>query len=257
MKKYIYVSFILMTIMLFGSCAESKLQEAVEEFNKKCPISMGVAGELTKVTLDDDNVVLFYTMDEDYLNIEQLKSNKELVKNNMINVFRNMDSELNDMIKLMVDADKGFVVKIRGKQSGNTVSITLNHDDVALINDDSSEDNADEILKGIVENGNLQCPMDIENGMTMEKMSVEGNYVMYDIKIDEDMYSIDALKSNISQAKQNLLNSNLFSDPMLAKMVEYCVKADKGIAYRYTGDQTDDVCVVHIEPSELPVSSPE
>lgn len=86
----------------------------------------------------------------------------------------------------------------------------------------------------------------------MTNFSLEDGYVVYTIVLDERVYSVDALRNNIPQLKtafkQEFEHTEDFSFDML---VNNCVKANVGIAYKYVGDTSGKSFLVKIEASEL------
>ena len=110
---------------------------------------------------------------------------------------------------------------------------------------------AESKLKAAVEQANKEFPMTVEEGLSITGISLEGDYVVYDAKVDESLYSIDLLKESKAELKKSIIEELGSGDTDVKEMIKLCKEADKGIAYIYTGDQTDETCEVRIRPDEL------
>ena len=76
------VAIVIMTLMVASCKKESKLQQSVRQANKGCPVSIGVSGEMTAVTLDEstNTVIIDYLMNEKYFNIDVMKTKTDMLK---------------------------------------------------------------------------------------------------------------------------------------------------------------------------------
>lgn len=246
------VAFIAM-LSFVVSCTEAKYNIVVEQINKSCPISLGVAGELTDVAFEDGNLVYNFTMNESLTDIEVLSSNPQLMKNSMSAMFRTPTKELKDMMDLMEQDKVGLTFNYVGRDSGKKASLTISYDDLkeAL----ETESTPDELLKAQVDVTNATCPLEIGGGLVMTKLEIEGNYVVYYISVDDDLVSIRLLNQLKEESKNGIVAGlkQQINDPSFKAFIFACKNANKGIAYKYIGNTSKEECLILIELSELGV----
>lgn len=108
-----------------------------------------------------------------------------------------------------------------------------------------------DMLEIMITSTNTQCPMQIENGMIMSSVSLEGNNFVYNYSVDENLVSIEAIKQNKSAVKANIKQILSSNDMTVKQMVKICKEANTGIVYRYIGDVSGDVCIIKFSSSEL------
>ena len=251
MKKNIFLATLVALVTLLASCGESKLQKIVEASNMECPISMGTMGEVTSIELEDGNVVFNYSVNENIVNIDFLNENPDMMKRNAAIMFKNPTGDIKVMFDALEEENAGLVMRYKGKSSGKIVSISLSRKEIAELGNSTEEKDPEAALEVQVETTNAQCPMQIAPGMVITHLSIEGNFVVYNVECDENSYSIAAIRSNKEQAKQGINNSIDPSDPTMAMFIKICKDAEKGIAYKYIGDTSGDACIIKISVSEL------
>lgn len=108
------------------------------------------------------------------------------------------------------------------------------------------------LLKYAIVEGNKNFPQRIADGMIVKRCYLDGDYVMYLTECDEDLYDIELMninKDNMKQSIKNMLVQN--SDQQLFYLLELCVKAHKGLGYKYKGDTSGKTCIVRIPYIEL------
>ena len=105
-----------------------------------------------------------------------------------------------------------------------------------------------ELLNGQIAVTNLQMPMKVGEGLTIDKVYVDGNYVVYNCITDESLYPIDALNDARAEMKKDIAQ---VSDPSIVSFMKICVEAGKGIAYQYVGNITGKKCFIGYSVFEL------
>ena len=238
-------------VLLFG-CKESKLQQTVESINQECPMSLGIAGDMTSVLWEDGNVVITCQMNEDLLNLTKLKESPAVLKESALSMCRNATGDLAELISLLSNENAGLILKYKGISSGTVVSAVISRKDLEeAASTKDSEKNPLEFLETQVNVTNSQLPMQIADGMTIIGLSIEGGYVVYDVDVDEDLYSIASIEMNKKEVKQELKRNLSQPDASLQSFIAACKNADKGIAYRYMGDISGNSCMIKIASYEL------
>lgn len=251
MKTNIFLTTLVALVALVPSCGESKLQKMVEASNMECPISMGMLGELTSIELEDGNVVFYCSVNENVVNIDFLNENPDMMKRNAAMMFKNPTGDIKKMFDALEEENSGLILSYKGKSSGKIASISLSRKEIVELGNSTDEKDPEAILEAQVETTNAQCPMQIASGMVITHLSIEGDYVVYNVECDESLYSIAAIRSNKVQAKQGIKNSIDLSDPTMVVFIKICKDAEKGIAYKYIGDTSEETCVIKISLSEL------
>ncbi|MDE7349914.1 MAG: hypothetical protein K2N25_02515, partial [Muribaculaceae bacterium] len=124
--------------------------------------------------------------------------------------------------------------------------------EVVEIDDESVSDKNLRFLESVIAEANKQFPQKADEGLTITKVFLEGDYIVYIAECDEDVLDMDLLEENkrtIKDAIKENLSSSADSDVRMLRNT--CVKADKGIAYRYVGDYSGKKFTVQIPVSEL------
>ena len=111
----------------------------------------------------------------------------------------------------------------------------------------------DTTLEAAIKIANREMPQVVDEGITVEKIVIEGDYVTYITSIDEDLYNIDEMSSMSPMLKivHKEGFEELANDKDFKEFVSLCKKCDKGISYKYVGNQSGDSFSVDFEPSEL------
>ena len=115
----------------------------------------------------------------------------------------------------------------------------------------SGDDKNLQFLTDIVEEANKEFPQEAGFGITVTKAIIDGDYMVYTAECDEDVLEMDLMRQNKSNMYDAIKVSLASSDPGLKMLRKACINADKGIAYRYEGDQSGDSFIIRIPCSEL------
>lgn len=107
-------------------------------------------------------------------------------------------------------------------------------------------------LNSIIREYNDELPENIDEGMDLEMVYLDGDYVVYSYSLDEDYYDIDYFRTNRSDVKRSLKNDVLNNtDESVRIFIDICKDNNKGIAYRFVGLLSGDACTIYIQPDEL------
>lgn len=251
MRKNLFICLIAM-LMTFTSCGESKLQKMVESTNSECPISIGELGEATEISLEDGYVVFTYAINEAYADIDALSENPETIKSGVVSA---LVQSSKDMFKLMKEEHAGLKLKYIGKTSKKTFTMELSPEECVSILDSVEKGTSDsplDILKNQIATTNVQCPMTVAEGMVIHELTLEGDYVVYYVNVDESMYDMEEMEANKYQSKIDIMSSLTDgSDPSVSHFIKSCTNADKGVAYKYIGSSSGKSFQINISKEEL------
>lgn len=117
------------------------------------------------------------------------------------------------------------------------------------------EQGARKLLEVAVTEGNSSCPMEIEEGMTMTKMFLEGENVIYLYEITqeegEDLYAEFFAGETFQETKESILSELKTGDKDVQAFVTLCVKSGVGIIYKYSEPATGRQLDIPISTEEL------
>jgi len=150
-----------------------------------------------------------------------------------------------------------------GMDHNNPYEDILSDDDAIAVVDDEEEVEAVAVeeetvaeknlrfLKDVIAETNKEYPQKLEEGVTMTKVYLEGDYVVYVASCDEDVIDMALLKMNKSGMRAAIEENISSSDPDIKFFRNTCIKAEKGITYRYVGDTSDKSVSIRFSCNEL------
>lgn len=106
-------------------------------------------------------------------------------------------------------------------------------------------------LNSMVEATNEGLPMDVEEGVKMTRVFVEGDYVIYILTCDEDVLDIDLLRKSKASMKKVIKENLSANDPDMERELQTMINAEKGVGYRYVGDTSGKSFTIEFPVSEL------
>ena len=242
-------------MLCLAACQEknAKLKAAIEQANKECPISAGEVGELTSFAYDDDTnaMVMTFSLNESLVKVGVLKEMPDQMKESAMAMVKSADGDVKSLVDQLKAAKSGMRIIYKGNKSGETVTLSLSYDELVAAESAPAEESTPEaFLESQVKLLKPQLPMKIEEGMSIVDINLKGIYLVYDVEVDEDMYSIEALNESKAEVKKSIVES-LQSDASTKQLIAKCKKAGKGIAYCYKGNQSGNECLVKIKAGEL------
>lgn len=254
-RVMLYVSLSLL-IMITTSCQDVKLKVAIESANKQCPVEMGEFGKITSIVYDGQNVVYTFNVDEVYTNIKTLKEHPENLKSSMAIMFQNPTKDVKALLDLVIKCNAGLKMIYIGKDSGDKVECELTTEELKeILNTDISSSQSDLTkLETQIEMANLQFPLKASEEITIEKMLLSNESVIYLCRVDEDAYDINLIKENHDAVKQGIIEELSSKSQPTQLFIKYCTNCNRNIVYRYIGNQSDtqyDVIVTVPELEEI------
>lgn len=117
------------------------------------------------------------------------------------------------------------------------------------------EEKCTAMLEETLQEINQNYPEKIGQLNTIEKVGVEGSYVVYDYTFDEDIIEYDELYEMhdelLTELKNNMLSPEMLNDAEVKYFIRIVIKANKGIRTRYTGCNSGKSFYVSIPAHEL------
>lgn len=233
-------SLSLLTVLTSG-CQEAKLKAVIKIANKQCPLDMGEAGKITSIVYDGENVVYSFHVNEKITDIEILRNNPESMKLSMETMFRNPAPDVKKMLDLMVECNAGLQMIFIGQDPENRTTCELTAAEIKKVlntDTDVAESNRAK-LESQIKMANLQFPMKASEDITIEKMELSDESVIYICRVDENLSDIGLIKENAATVKQNIISElSKQTDPATRLFIQTCINCNKNIAYRYIGNKS-------------------
>lgn len=248
MKKLLY-TFILLSVLV--SCKhESKLQKEIGDINKECPFSLGMAGVVSNIKLVDNNVVVDVILNEQVASIDIISTDPELTKTDLLSSYTSEASMMKEVLQEMLEENVGMTINYEGNISHNTATINISVDDIKEALEKGPEDPSI-FLDKQVKMTNSMFPKKVDSATTLEKMSIEDKYVVYDYTVFDSILSIKDMIESEETIRLSLINNFKMNESSMRYFLDCCIACDKGLAYRYKGVPSDDEFTVTFEPNEL------
>ena len=109
-----------------------------------------------------------------------------------------------------------------------------------------------EALKAEIADVNGKLPVQVEEGVTVTKFTVEGNDAVYYYMCDEQVVSMDALRKSQEKIKSGTLQAlKTTRDPETLHLLKMLRKGDMGLTYKYIGTKSNATVLVQYSPEEI------
>lgn len=227
-----------------------ELRNYITSSNRLCPQNNDM-GYIKSYTIVGDEVIIIQICDEDVISMDRLNANRRLLKENLLTVYRN-SSDLKQFVAALAKSHVSLTHKYIGESSGKKCIVKLSQKELAdAASVTNSEKDPMKILEAYVLAENSNCPYPIEDGMVFLGYVIEEFYVVYEVKMDEELYSIEELIQNSIGLKDEILQDIDISDVRINYFVKTLIQAKHGLAYRYIGDSSKSKCEIKINLFEL------
>ena len=250
--KFTMQVFVGCMMMILAGCSaqENKLAKIVKEANKQCPIEMEIGFSIERIAYENGNVVFTYVLNDEIVNVGNLKKNPDLLKQSVTASLSNPKGDVKALLDLATEENVSLHFVFKGKQKGEIVDVSLTPDELKTAANSPSV-TPEEKLKANVEAANATFPQVVDPSITVEKMVLEGSNVVYYYKVDEDIVGIDKLKSSSDGLKSNVRSALTFGGQAMAIFIEMVLDTDRGIVYRYVGNKSGEQLEILFAPDEL------
>lgn len=232
-------AFIFIVVSLSSCRRAGDLQSIVDDTNSRCPISLGLMGNITKVSLEGNTVVYDAVVDDHLVNLPKLRQNTEAMKKGIMFSFLKDKKTLNALLAEKVDLRYIY----HSKSSNEPLNLLISHEDLEKMSNTFSGDEkklAVMMLENQLELTRLQLPMQVDELTKLIDFRAEGNNAVYLYELDAKSVSLDYLRAQIPSMKANAKNLFLMGDPSLQSLLNILCKAGYGLVYRYNLVGTDN-----------------
>ena len=104
----------------------------------------------------------------------------------------------------------------------------------------------DELTDAFLEQMEETFPFEFGEMMYFTGVTIEADYLVYDVYVDEDIISISDLKDSKAEAKKNIIKMIQGEE-----IVPFLQAVGKGLAYKYIGAESEKTCTIRLTPSEV------
>lgn len=248
MKHLYYLFLFFVAIVALSGCDRyADIKREAERMNKVCPITYDF-GSVTNVTFKDGMLIYKMLVNEDFgMTANALNKHPEVFK--IALAFGDKDG-----LKLLADRDVTVCYVYRGDNSQETHTYYISPDDIRgiLKREVSKNDLTRELINVQIDMANESMPQEIEQGMKLEKVELDGNNIIYTTVMDENIYDMDVFKN--SDVKDELKKS-ILSEWALSKsdrrFLRQMVDCGFTLVYRFKGDTSDTATNVIITGKDM------
>lgn len=263
MRKFKIAASSFVTIVLVGllllaanSCGNpkrEKLQREItyelEKFNKTCPMAFGEYGSLMGASYDKDENKVTYklTLNEDFMPMKVMRKHKDVMKM----LLRKQFSE-NPALRVFSTNNVTLSYEISGNQSSGTFEVVATPEEMRRWQTeivDNAEFNK-QLIKYQLEVANEALPQQVERGMTMESVALEGSSIVYLCRMNEDLYDIDMFRQVKSEMKKGIVEGTPI-DFETEAFFKTIVESNYNLVYRYKGSASGKSLDIVITPEEI------
>lgn len=252
MKKSAFVICIVAVCsMLLSACVKTQLQAGVDEMNRSLPQQIGEGVEWTKVTYENDEVSMFFSTTNSIV-VKAINSDYNLAKRYLAQQFISNDPEIRDFLELLQEAKSGLKVIYKDIASGNQSTISYSVSEIPQLRNNYTSDPLIALRFELL-SANLMMPLQVDEITTCYKVSLDGNFVVYEEHIDDSYIDMSEIKysSYLKQDLKKTIRETLSFAQQFDYFVEKCVKADKGVRYHYIGEYSNVSFDIDFTVSEL------
>lgn len=249
-KHLSHVAIATLAAMTLCACApKSQLELAAEQLNELCPFTVELSQEtINSVFVNDSTAVVECQVDDYGFSFvdEAVEYYPEAIEQSIALTFIFAD-ELTDFFNLIVEANAGIEMRYFNEQ-GNTVIANVSSEYIQQIyNYIASENEALLLLNQNIASANDSLPNHPEPGITLNNLTIDGNYLVYNFSVDENIQPL----TELNDAKDDMQTALLEwiyteSDSSQTAFVNLVLAAFKGIEQRYKGLQSNDSVQVKV-----------
>ena len=258
MKRIIYLFTVILGLIAMSACQDEnvkKLKKEIATANASCPINLGISGDLLSIKYQEkeNRVIYYFSINEEIGGALFLRDNKDKLMKQTRLIFSSNDAKqvLADIVK--AKASVMFIYK--SPSSGKTVKLELPYVDLKDLKENPVSES--EIQRLMIENRvdieNSNCPLQLEEGMTMTRVELVDDYIVYYCEIDESLCDMNQFKRYQPELKENLRDyfKSLKNDLAMKNSCQSYVDQNIGIHYRYFGNKSKEYVDVIFTPQEI------
>lgn len=235
----------------------SEFERMVEKANRDCPIPVAMGkGAVTGIKLKEGYLTYYISYSPDFLNVLSRLNNIDKVKEGMLMCFLCLNGQGknhgNLLMDLLVRFNYGLRIVITDSATGK-FDFKADVDEIKALRE-KYQLNPHEALFNLlsisIEAERTSLPLKIEEGLLLTDYSLEEENIVITMQLDENLYSIETLISNIDMVKQSMFEEAL-NDPSSKSLLDLCKVSHSGLKYLFIGKQSHKSFEVLLSSTEI------
>lgn len=234
-RQFAHMAMLLGLLLGLAGCSSNNIEQAVDIVGKQCPMELGNAGEIKSVYLDNNQVLFIYVMNEDLFHIESLQLNPDASKYDIKMLLSNADANIKNLLDAAIAADMPIKFVFEGQLSRKKAEMTLTMDEMRECYRNCNLEPQEKLYEAL-DATNLLMPIKVSDDMTIDKVMLDGETVVYVYVIANEMADLEQFAKD-KEFFQEDLRHNLHdmgeNDPAFRAFMIMIANAGKNLAYRY------------------------
>ena len=254
MKKAIkIIGGIFLALIVIGNIAklvaqpsyENSIESQIKRANRDCPIPVANGiGQVTSITLEDNSLTYRIDYRPGHVNIDAFENNPDATRAMFYLSFVCLQAQGSYVEKMMNElVSKGIGLKIIVSDgTGEQFSSVMTLEYISKMKHEVSLNPSEalhEALKLKLDIETTGLPIQIDEGMVMTGMQLEGNNIVVSVDMSEDLYDLDILEESSTELAMSLLSEANAGDPELGALFDLCKVSHSGLVYRAIGSKTN------------------
>lgn len=224
---------------------ENSIEAQIKRANRDCPIPVANGiGQVSSITLEDHYLTYRIDYRPGHVNINAFKENSDATRAMFYLSFVCLQAQGSYVEKMMSEfVSKGIGLKVVvsdgiGEQFTSVMTPEYINKMKREVNLNPSEALHEALeLKLAIETTGL--PAQIDEGMVMTGMKLEGNNIVVSVDMSEDIYDLDIVEESSTELAMSLLSEANSEDPELGALFDLCKVSHSGLIYRAIGSKTN------------------
>ena len=254
MKKAIkIIGGIFLALIVIGNIAklvakpsyENSIESQIKRANLyfPFPFTNGI-GQVTSITLEDNSLTYRIDYRPGHVNIDAFENNPDATRAMFYLSFVCLQAQGSYVEKMMNElVSKGIGLKIIVSDgTGEQFSSVMTLEYISKMKHEVSLNPSEalhEALKLKLDIETTGLPIQIDEGMVMTGMQLEGNNIVVSVDMSEDLYDLDILEESSTELAMSLLSEANAGDPELGALFDLCKVSHSGLVYRAIGSKTN------------------
>ena len=264
-KEFKIIGGIFLAMIVIGNIVklvakpsyENSIEAQIKRANRDCPIPVANGiGQVSSITLEDRSLTYRIDYKPGCININVFKENPNATRAMFYLSFVCLQAQGSYVEKMMNElVSKGIGLKIVVSDgTGEQFSSVMTPEYISKMKHEVSLNPSEalhEALKLKLDIETTGLPTQIDDGMVMTGMRLEGNNIVVSVNMSEDMYDLDILEESSSELAMSMLNEANVGDSELGALFDLCKVSHSGLVYRVIGSKTNQQVDIGLSSEQI------